>query len=252
VISIIFLAPLLYRNYVSSGYLLYPSAWPDFFSPDWKLPKDQVQLISQYINTYAKLKSSSSPAEIQSARNLQLQNWLPIWWHFLSYMDKLIMISCALTIGISPFIYRRLPNTREKATFLILIFSVLFWFIAAPDPRFGYGFIIPLIGIGMFQPPKLFNPVMNFNRHLLLYILAGFIFIYSGYRITHFFFIRNFFVSSGLQPSSYLQHSIGPIKVTVPTNTDYCAGSPIPCTTHSKLPFMNRGQKISDGFKPLN
>jgi hypothetical protein len=49
VAGIIILTPVLLKNYIITGYPLYPLSW-SLFSPDWQVPKDMTDYLKNYIH----------------------------------------------------------------------------------------------------------------------------------------------------------------------------------------------------------
>ncbi len=75
---------------------------------------------------------------------MTLAEWFPLWFDNLTTNQRMIFILTAL----SPFftgwlgvIRSKAPTRRQFFSYFVLFVGALFWFLSAPDIRFGYGFL---------------------------------------------------------------------------------------------------------------
>ena len=145
--------PWLARTVILSGWLIYPFASLDLFNFDWKIPADLVRMDSDSITRWARAVYSS---ELVNAPTFE---WLKNW--FVTTLSRTEMLLVAgdvfvLFALIINSIWALLRKHREKADVLLVFYSLsasyLLWQFGAPDPRFGYSYILllDLLAVGMF------------------------------------------------------------------------------------------------------
>ena len=151
-------APYLVRNYLISGWLLYPSTTPDLFNAAWKLPHDLAEGDAAWIRatgrgTWVTEAGQQDPAITQ---------WFPAWFASQTKMSKLLVIADVLTAAAYPLcivfylIRRRKRRMSGGADILrmsgyilqegrdfvflegVLLISLAFWFFQAPMVRYGF------------------------------------------------------------------------------------------------------------------
>lgn len=140
--------PFLIRNIIQSGYLIYPLYQIDLFNFDWKLPIEMAISDNDSIKSWARKPSDYSFA----AAHYNLFEWVPIWWnnnsfvHFQKFFIFMILsFLLAIIFEIVKFTKSKCKKTREYITFYpiytLLLISLLFWFLMAPDPRFAFSIL---------------------------------------------------------------------------------------------------------------
>ena len=155
---LVILIPWIARNYYLSGYLVYPVNELDIFNPDWKIPGYAVKIEKIIVYSWAKWSTGNG---LDQVANMKFQDWLPAWYSNISAFWKFFLLLCL----ISPFsiILSYLKNHSVVWSsdiirlWVISFIGVVFWFFTAPDPRFGYPFIIVstlsfllIMGFGIF------------------------------------------------------------------------------------------------------
>lgn len=155
-VCLVLISSTLIMSYVAksiliSGYLIYPYYKIDLFDFVWKLPIKDVQYMNYVIRNCAKM------IDLSSIPNISNFNWVLHWWRnkegygpgFNVLGNRVLLTSSILSsITASVFIlYKTKSYKRELLLILVLIIGLLFWFVTAPDFRFGYVFIYPLLVI---------------------------------------------------------------------------------------------------------
>jgi len=251
----IILSPFLARNVISSGYLLFPSPFPDIFPVDWKTSKDALTLTQQYITAYARTNADYNPEEIKAVIKMKPGDWLPGWWNLRSLVDKIIVASVPL-LSIVIILFKR-KKIRKQSSYVLsslffLLIGILFWFIKAPDPRFGFGFLLPTTGIFFYILIGNTGRTLPINRRWLSYSLVFFSIIiatYSTYRLTNYFTAKNIFLPSGEVDIPYQTIVCKGVTINVPLKNSVCGNIPVPCAKDGCIDFILRGKNIQDGFK---
>jgi hypothetical protein len=250
--GLLVIVPFCIRNVISTGYLLFPSVYPDLFSFDWKARKDFLLITEKYITAYARTRVEFSLN--LNAYKMNATEWLPVWWRFLSLADKLILVTLSVLSIFALFRSKKIfikKNNSLLPCLFLLIAGILFWFIKAPDPRFGYGFLIPFIGILSYLFINSFEKKIKINNRwlsagVLLFSIA--ILGYTAYRFSNYFIPSNILQPAGIKHYPYREIDCNGLKLNFPTGSQFCGDTPIPCTRIDCDNFMPRGKSLKDGF----
>lgn len=243
--------PLLIRNIVSTGYPFYPSLFAAIYPFEWKINPASIILLQHYITSYARYPLLIS--EVDKLYDNSVKIWLPAWWRHLYVIDKTVIFIIAFGILADISFFRTWLRSYSKRTFtslLVAITGVIFWFIEAPDPRFGTGFLLPLIYfqyaplIKNLTGPEEINIYKIANR--IKYISTFFIIIYIGYRAVYFFRPQQLLFPEGINYSTLIQPGCdGQIKKMILDDSETPAHLDDSCKN-----FIFRGRTIRDGFNP--
>jgi hypothetical protein len=255
VIAGIIIIPLFVRNFIASGYLFYPSSYPDFFSPDWKLKIADAHKLQQYISAYARYPVAFDEAD----KNLHLsfKEWIPVWWKHLVTADQILLCITGATGILNIIFFKSLLKKLNDKYFAVIFFIAfsgsLLWFIKAPDPRFGTGFLIALI-YALYLPLRektdsLVNKIKPLAYKGATWLLILIISAYSFYRLYTFFKPAEIFYPAGIEKVNYTEIDYNKIKINLVTDSTGCGLTPVPCITDSSQNFIPRGEMITDGFK---
>jgi hypothetical protein len=246
-VSVLLFSAFMIRNAITSGYVLYPSSFPDLINADWKIGRKIVEEQQEYITAYARIQSSFEGKESSKIASMKLNEWIPIWWQKLSLSDKFIIGLLVFSVLVSLIYIKRLKaiNGKTKIIFSVLLIGVLFWFYLAPDIRFGSGFIIGFIGV----TSKIFVLPLSSSwyKKSLLVGLSLYIFltlIYTGYRTINFFSLKQLLIPLGIEKTVTRTITCQGVKIKLPaydTNDQK--------TDNDCKGVILRGNKITDGFK---
>lgn len=280
VIGFIIIAPWMIRTIVMTGYLVFPFPSIDIFSFDWKVPIEYVTEQKDYIHAFA--RADKYPAE--EALSLSITQWIPLWWksgmfYYNDLVNRVFFILMLATIpcvaGISAF------SRRIKVQYSILLWSwvitflgVIFWFFSAPDFRFGYGFILPLIFIPAFiLIDNIFTKVSikeKFPEHSITIFVSIFIILFltlQSIRWTYYkldkeeplytLLIKPQWVTYNKDiREKYLGREINFTELTInnmtiytPTIETHCYDCPLPCSGDYTGGLEMRGESMQEGFR---
>lgn len=243
--------PFITRNVISSGYVIFPSVIPDITTVDWKFSNELTVVVKDYITAYARGIRDGSRKEIQSqAATKSIREWLPLWWRYQSPADKILLLLTALFLLGALIKTKKILRSDEyiKVATICSVTGLLFWFIQAPDPRFGFGFIITLPAIVLLKLYS-FSFIIPQRAAILTTMLGGiFISIYIIYRSINFFSPRQLLLPEGLITAPYTTIECDGANFNVPEKGNPCGDTQIPCTYHHCDVFKLRGDKITDGF----
>ncbi len=248
-ICLLLAGAFLTRNAVTSGYMLYPSNVPDLISPSWKLENTMVSHISDYINSYAKIQDIYVANKLEMVKKMTLSEWLPVWWSQKSLVDKVILIFLIGSSVTSSFrLFFKQSETHMIYTITCLS-GLIFWFTKAPDPRFGFGFILALISIEMVKHLKKIR--LGFSSLYVNGILLVPCIIFSTYivyRCINYASVQQVLLPLGIPKTTYQKVECNGIEVNIASYGSCGEASP-PCVEGSCDKVKPIGTKVSDGFK---
>jgi len=255
-VTIFFLAvltssPFIARNIITSGYIVFPLTSFDIVDVDWK--NDPVLTLNErnYVTAYAK-KPGVTAGEVSAINKMDPSKWLPNWWLNRSTADKVIMILLVLSFfGALLSIKKILSSGFILQLILItLLTGIIFWFVNAPDPRFGFGSILGFIGVVSYLVFK--EKEISIGKNVLTAILlisSASISLYTGYRFINFFSKDQLLTPLGIEKTEYKTLECDGIKINFPAANKDLGITPVPCTDLDCEKFSPRGNKVEDGFR---
>ena len=248
--------PWLGRHIVQSGYLLYPVAFIDLFSVDWKLPYWYVESERLAVQGWSRLPGPEWSASL----HMPLQEWVPRWYAWLPYNYKLAITAAAgLTVGALALIVSRprlwLEQMRRGHTVTLVYVTawvgLLYWFLTAPDPRYGFVFLfvallLPVAGLVRSLVSRYPSAArLTVGVLLPLYVLNHVILSTAYLPQT-----SDILLSPEPYPSVALETKLIDDHVLYfPIASDRCWYAPLPC-----MPVLNdglrlRGSALEGGFR---
>jgi len=250
-LAVVTLSPFIARNIITSGYIVFPLTSIDVVNVDWKNDPVPTLYERNYVSAYAK-KPGVLPAEISAVNNMDLTEWLPTWWQNRSTADKTIMLLLILSIIIAFMSIKKISRSGfiPILAVLTMLSGIIFWFVNAPDPRFGFGSILGFIGVVsyiVFKEKEIF-----IGKNVLIAILSAatlLILAYTGYRFMNFFSKNQLITPLGIEKNEYHTSECDGMKVNTPVVGKDFGITPVPCTDLDCEKFSPRGNKIEDGFR---
>jgi hypothetical protein len=251
------------RNAIVSGWLIYPFPIGNLHL-SWSVPKPYVMDMMAWIKQYPKIPGGVNPATIHSNGFFY---WFPQWYNQfkLSTEFQLFCISFFILLwsafqlkSLGKFVYARLN------IFVVLLFgalSIVFWFISAPEIRFGsiYFFVFfAACAIFLYEGSKYKSVIGVFIMILFIYQVVN--------RMPSYVFDRgpDLFTFAYTKPLK-LRQVVGsppdenpPLTLYMPAEGDACGNSPLPCTPYAggflqqhRLLRQRVPGDISKGFLPI-
>ncbi|MFI5185554.1 MAG: LIC_10190 family membrane protein [Chitinophagales bacterium] len=258
IIFILIFSSYLVRNVISSGYPLFPSPYPDIVNVDWKVDKTETKLERDYIKAYARSPVDHTEEKIRNKLTMKFNEWIPVWWTNQSVADKISILLAVLAFVLLLINIKMIANSGEniKCALVISIAGCIFWFTQAPDPRFGFGFIIsfPAIVMSMVLPRFLKTGKLLPKKILIVcsLIFSLIIAAYNFYRFKNFFTFQQIVQPLGITKIPFKTIQCNGIDFRIPLQNGACGTTGIPCVYDDCKEFMPRGNKIVDGFKGRN
>lgn len=152
ILFLLLIVPWLIRNLILSGYVLYPIPILDIFHFWWKVPRDIVMDEQTAIRAWARFPRLDTATMMA----MPFKQWVKIWFIDFSFNRKLLIlfsVSLPVLLLVVQAAWQRLRISLQRYGFTwlvgILLAGWLYWFISAPNIRFGFAFILPLFAIGV-------------------------------------------------------------------------------------------------------
>jgi len=251
-ISVVTLSPFIARNIIGTGYIVFPLTSIDVADADWKYDRGLTISEKNYITAYAKNSGVARKDEINAVNKMSPAEWLPTWWQNRSTADKIIMILLALSFISALLSIKKILSSGfvPLLALITLLTGIIFWFVTAPDPRFGFGSILGFIGVVsylVFKEKEIF-----IGKNVLIAILllvTGSILAYTGYRFVNFFNKDQLLTPLGIEKAEYKTFDCDGIKINFPAANKEFGITPVPCTDLDCEKFSPRGNKVEDGFR---
>ena len=256
-IGAVILLPWLIRNFILSGYWLYPEPLMKTLSPnvDWQVPLERVVFFRGGIQAWG----FSPGLRWANIASLSLQERLSIWFGRLTINQT----STFLLALFSPVLFwlfslpARSMNKTGISRYRIVIFtgflSLLFWLLSAPNFRFGYSFVVALIVLGLAPLGKLLFEKLERHRQ---YLIIALILVLSLQQVhvmlearsdsTHFF-------DYVVLPASYPHAPSDPCRIGDQTilcarKWRQCGYDAFPCVPQAPQNVEMRGDTLHAGF----
>jgi hypothetical protein len=248
--GIFILAPFIIRNYYLSGFVIFPFPAIDIFNVDWKIPLANVIETKSIIMAWARI----SVMPYQEVLKMNISEWIYPWFKALNFNNKMLITVNILSIV--AFIIMIIKKEFFLVKIQIVIFvNLAFWFIMAPDPRFGYGFFFVGFALLLSYLLKLFEYSNRSSIHKFINVgLACFLFLVVCRRIS-------FPVDTIVNPSLWIKPApFGTVETKdyytnfhyrVPVPEGGCFNTEIPCTNYPRMNLFKRGEDLQDGFKVI-
>lgn len=141
----IILCPFLIRNYLISGWLLYPFEHIDIFNPEWKFPKEYLLVDANQIKVWGRCLYDVTKVD------WPVSKWLPIWWEHQFRYEQMFLGAVVLSAALQLIVWGIKMIKKQKPPFSLVILHItvwanLFvWFFMAPFIRYGLAFLFAVI-----------------------------------------------------------------------------------------------------------
>lgn len=241
--------PFIARNLILSGDLIYPLPFLDPFSFDWQMPEDQVVRQTAWVLSWARMPHRN-PLEVLAGSPA---TWLADWALHLRLSAKVFFIA---TLGLSawhlPRVWRRWRRDgfrQSDAVYGTVLAGVAFWFVTAPDPRFGWPFLPLAAAMLTARTARPFAARRSrvLQALVLVFLVQQFARIYVPPPSTVDLARRLWRPVPYPQPATRLV-DIGGGAVAVPLKGNQCWNT-LPCTPEVAAGLELRGSGLASGFR---
>ncbi len=220
------LALWMVRGVVLSGCAIYPASQTCISALPWAEPEYLVKAESLSIRAWAR-----QAGEYDFAKVVKDRAWVAGWLNAARQDHSLRLLLVFAPLGLIAAILRRkglgahAPDLLSVA--IGLIAGLIFWFLSAPDPRFGQGFILAAALLGgsvalaaCFGQPRSAKPLPSLL--LAFMVLVSVRGLWRG---------KSDFVYENSDVLTY-QFSANGNRVFVPKTGDQCWDHSLPCTPY--------------------
>ncbi|MBI3396333.1 MAG: hypothetical protein HY042_10900, partial [Spirochaetia bacterium] len=183
----------------ASGFLVYPVAW--LHLPfDWALPAVRAMEESRVNTAWARMPGV--PAE--QVLSMPFGEWFPLWWGRLLPREAFLFLGAVISAAVFPILWlvggAAIRARHDLAViFMACLSGFVLWFLAAPDVRFGYVYLLLmsqlLLAAGLALAPK--APLPPWAGKLGVLTLAG---VVGWAGISHGWLILSFYPNAYARP----------------------------------------------------
>lgn len=260
-LGILTVLPFLLRNYIISGWLLYPFSAIDFFNVDWKIPVNYLEIDAAQIKVWA--RCLYDPKLI----DMPISEWLPIWWEAQErYGQMLILTNClgmvlATLYGIHKIIDKKKIDWNSMLLFIVMIANAVAWLLLAPFIRYGLAFLlsIPFYAVGLWMQKKekgLYQIVSGAIVILMFFILTPY---WDHYFTDDMVFIKHnirepyYIKQKDYDTSKMKEYNLSGITIYSPEEGAVTGYKYFPASSYSYMIESTelRGESLKDGFRPI-
>ena len=250
--GIIILTPLLIKNYIVTGYPLYPVAW-SFSTPDWQVPEAMTNYLRKYIHVSNRFYNNYG-LDFTKVSELINKSWINSWLSGILLQHKIIFAASLSSLFL--FFFKKdlsIDYKKLRILFTLLLLMAAGWFFSAPSPRFGYGVLLILAFF-----PICFFAGSKFTSQLQKPIVVIAIFISCFYlykKITPFIEQPNHLLYPfDLEQPSYNIINIKGMDFYLPeiANKGWmrkCFDTQLPCICQENKYLEPRGKTLKTGFR---
>lgn len=258
-LGILCLIPFLVRNYLISGWLIYPFAAVDLFSVDWKIPVNYLEVDSAQIKVYGRNVYDVTKV------NDPVSAWFPVWWEAKDRYEKMLLTAnlLAVPMGLLAVFYKLLKK-KEIRWDLVLLGAAAFaclvgWFLLAPFIRYGLAFLLvfPLLVLGCWLKKMQNGPVRIISGFGCAAIFLSLCMYWDYYVLKDVVWVKQHLTDPCyIKQQDYDQVEVGTIQmdsltVYYPINSDNMSYHDFPATAYKMFGERceMRGDSIEDGFR---
>jgi hypothetical protein len=247
--------PWIFRGYLLSGYPFFPSHW--FGAPvDWRVPAESAKMVTLGIRAWARMRH----APISQTYGW---HWVRLWFEDIrsDRVNVTVPFSIALSgsaLLLMNSVQKHSPQLRQCLWLLVpSVGALTFWFLSAPDPRFGqaaiWGTAATLGSCGFFSVVEKSGVRLKLlvatTLCLGLWCLNPRSLWRSSYR--QVFKIREFSPFPHCETKTLRTRS--GLEVRLPATGDQCWDAPLPCTPYfnNELELRRQGN-LQSGFRGVD
>lgn len=129
------------RSVILSGYPVYPLPQLDFFHVDWKMPAQVLVSEKNYVASMARARFAEPGRLLTGGMGAWILPWIGA---FLKTPVGIGAICSTASLTLAGLFHRGFAANHFRKFWKVhvtLMAGILYWFLMAPDVRFGYGFL---------------------------------------------------------------------------------------------------------------
>jgi hypothetical protein len=240
-LGLLTLSPWISRNYIFSGYLVYPAKFTALGSPDYQAPVESLEYVNALLESHGRFGRYDV-----NLVNRPVSEWGHIWLKHQTTSIKLILVFCVLGFLVfllydgykilsSSFGYVESVNLLVHIVFLL---SMLLVFKLAPEIRYAYGVLLFYL---VYQLLRL--GISRFNWAIVGISMFGCL-----------MFVRMVLIVNAEPPAMVLSKTYDSIDgsalpIYYPVEFDQCWNHELPCANRYIEGLEMRTDKLEDGFR---
>jgi hypothetical protein len=259
VMAVIALLPWMIRNFVLSGYWLFPEPAMALVSPpaDWRVPIKEVLSFKQGVQAWA----IAPRLKWDDIAGMSLQSRYSLWFAGLTLNRKGIF---AISL-VSPVLFYLMfilfkPAKKEKPhssywiLFIIGYLNLLFWFFSAPNFRFGYGFMLAMgilvLGLAIVFAYSNWGKYRSSLTYMIVILLcAQQLYVMVGARRDDTQYEKYLVLPAPYALAASEPCTIGDLTVHCARNWRQCGYDAFPCLAAPVENVEPRGTSLRTGFR---
>jgi hypothetical protein len=255
-ISLTLLISFLARNVMLSGYPFYPSMFADIFPVDWKVDRNTIKNLLEFIKYYNRISTHFS--DLSNTKQLSSPGWILSWFHYLFSYDKLVVVLGVAGYVINLIAIKRFFGFHNRGIrFFVFVFclQLVSWMCVAPDPRFVYGELLAGVALLLiFFVGNLSLSTGSIRSVSLLMILFGGIFVYALLKPLRSEDYRHFLLPYSIPQPPTREVVVDSISLKIPEKilnnwNPRCYATELPCLYIVSPKLRARGKDIKNGFR---
>ena len=228
-IGIISLAAILLivKTFIATGCLVFPVS-KTCFPVWWGVSISEVENTYSWVVRWARWPDG--PADVV----LHTWGWLSHWWDGNKNLKVIFCTKWAFAafIVFKVILNKKIPKI-DLTALLISLLGIGYWFISAPDIRFGFGYFIVVFSIlsgSLIQVISEKRQLISLNKWLMVLILSSVAINITG-QIRH---ADDLGVNTLKldQPEYKIMKNVAGQDIFVPVKDDLCWSLPLPCTPY--------------------
>ena len=245
--------PVAIRSIIASGYPFYPSTALRMSFLDWTYDASLASIQEKYITAYAR-SSGITYDQVASTLALPFSKWFPSWWSNLYGADKM-----ALLLGLFSLVIVLLNIKKTftwsaawKITLLTAVLGIIFWFWRAPDPRFGWPYLLllPVVALRLL-PAKLIGILTAVRTAIAMNTFTFALLGFTAYKLTQWKNLTELVAPSPIKTFDIRRENCKGVWIAFPKEEMPCSGTDQPCSIAPCEDIQPRGPKLEDGFRPV-
>ena len=253
VTGLFILLPFSFRNFMISGYFLYPSVATGFFEVDWKMLPDSVKFDKQEI--MARARGIYEVNRYSEACNMPFAEWFPIWWSQQEFWIQLMfVINIILVLVLIGINCRKIIKRYENYDIVInitVIVQFIYWMMTAPRNRYGIVFLFLI-------PCMVIVHLVETNKKIIIKFYSKFMPMAFGILAVSFIFKSGLNIEEiPLKRSSYYVYreceevEWEGMTMYTPIENNYTGYYYFPSITYEdRLKYLElRGETLKEGFR---
>ncbi len=239
----------LVGNVIITGWICYPVSSLDFFSFDWKMPKEVLDMERFSIKQWGKVPFQ----DIQITAKMSLIEWLPLWIEKLDLFNKgLLALSLFSTLAfVVSCVFKKEKQKTILSLAIISFMGIVFCFSNGPHIRYAYGYIVVLLALGLAY---LFHQKINLISKwmMMAMLLVSIIGV-----VPKILLLKNegSLSSSMLYPKAYPVYKLDTMlssgNTLYITKQNSTCWTSFPCSYYMLENCQLRGDSLVDGFKVM-